>query len=333
MHRNSVLLSVRDLSKHFPVARSPFGTSRRFVRAVDRVGFDLARHGALGIVGESGSGKSTLGSLVLRLLPPTSGEIRFDGLNVLRLASQEMRGLRRQMQIVFQDVDGALNPRRTVEQAVAEPLLVHRLCAHRESRGRVASMLERVALRPEHGARYPHELSGGQRQRVAIARALITTPAFMVFDEPTSALDVSVQARILDLIRDLRAGMGFAYLFISHDLSVVRHMCDRIAVMYLGRFVELSPTRDLFREPLHPYTKVLLASVPSGDPRKRHIVGGTAPEVQRSSLIDVPSGCPFVARCPSAMPRCETMDPALRELPDGRRVACHLYDENSPVTR
>ena len=323
---NEPLLRVRNLTKYFPVGISPFAPSRLRVRAVERVNFDLNQESALGIVGESGSGKSTVGALVLRLLVPTSGEVYFEGTNIFRLNRPDMRRLRRRMQIVFQDTEAALNPRRTVEQAIAEPMVVHKVCPGRDVPARVSAMLERVGLSNQYRMRLPHELSGGQRQRVAIARALVNNPTFIVFDEPTSALDVSVQARILGLIRQLRTNMEFGYLFISHDLSVVRYVCDEIAVMHLGQIVEKAPTATLFRAPLHPYTQVLLSSVPSGDPRKRGLVGASM-AVEPPSNVHVPTGCSFAPRCPFAMPKCTTIAPALRRIPDGRSVACHLYDE------
>jgi ABC-type oligopeptide transport system ATPase subunit len=264
------LLRVEELTKHFPAAGSPF-LQRRARSAVDGVSFELPRRSALGLVGESGSGKSTLGLLILRLIQPTAGKVYFAGRDIFALDRRTLREIRRSMQIVFQDPDSSLNPRKKIGWTVSEPLLLHRLARGKGVVDRVVEALARVGLGSEHLRRFPHELSGGQKQRVAIARALVTNPQFIVFDEPTSALDVSVQAKVLELIRSIRADMDLTYIFISHDLSVVKHLCDDIAVMYLGRIVEKAPTQELFRAPKHPYTQMLLSSIPSSDPHRRRI--------------------------------------------------------------
>jgi len=314
------LLRVEGLAKHFPVRRGLFGRATASVRAVDGVSLTIARGETLGLVGESGSGKTTTGRLILRLIPPTAGRVVFDGRSVFDLAPGEMRALRRHMQIVFQDPYSSLNPRMRVGEAIAEPILVHRLATKREAPDRVASLLSRVGLSPDHAARYPHEFSGGQRQRVGIARALSLGPALLVCDEPVSALDVSVQAQILNLLTDLQRDLGLTYLFIAHDLSVVRHISDRVAVMYLGRIVEEAPTEALFVSPLHPYTKALLSAIPAPDPktrRSRIVLPGEPP-----SPSAPPSGCPFHPRCPEAIAECRSEVPVLREVGPGHRVAC-----------
>jgi oligopeptide/dipeptide ABC transporter ATP-binding protein len=321
MNAELPLLRVRDLVRHFPVRRGMFGRARGVIRAVDGVSFDVGRGETLGLVGESGSGKTTTGRTLLRLIEPTAGRIEFDGRDVVAMGARDLRAIRRRAQIVFQDPFGSLNPRLTVGAAIREVLDVHGLARANRPR-RVDELLDIVGLRPEHARRYPHEFSGGQRQRVGIARALAVEPDFIVCDEPVSALDVSVQAQVLNLLRSLQHRFGIAYLFIAHDLAVVRHMSDRIAVMYLGRIVETGPARAVVAEPLHPYTKALLSAVPDLRPaarRERIILGGEVPDP-----ADPPPGCPFHPRCthPLRDEVCTAARPPLEEKAPGHAAAC-----------
>jgi len=316
------LLSVRDLTTYFPITRGVFRRPAGVVRAVDGISFDVLPGETLGLVGESGCGKTTAGRTILRLIEPTSGDIRFDGVDVRALRGEALRRLRRQMQIVFQDPFSSLNPRMTVGAIVREGLVVHRLAEGEAADARVRRLLDEVGLRAEYASRYPHELSGGQRQRVGIARVLAVEPRFIVCDEPMSALDVSVQAQVVNLLQDLQRHRGLAYLLIAHDLSVVEHMADRVAVMYLGRLVELATADALYREPLMPYTQALLSAVPVPDPvtkRRRIVLGGDVP-----SPANPPPGCPFHPRCPH--PRrdaaCERIVPPFEEKEPGHWVAC-----------
>ena len=322
------LLAVRDLVKHYRL-REAFlpGQARRVVRALDGVSFDLAAGETLGVVGESGCGKSTLGRAVLMLEPPTSGSVRFDGRPIDGLSHADLRRLRRDMQIVFQDPYGSLNPRMRIREILSEPFEIHGPPATGRVAERIDDLLVAVGLGPSHAGRFPHELSGGQRQRVGIARALALDPRLVVCDEPVSALDVSVQAQILNLLKRLQRERGLAYLFIAHGLAAVRHVSDRIAVMYLGRIVELADAASLFARPAHPYTRALLAANPRPDPRSRS--AGVPVEGETPSPVDPPSGCRFHTRCPFAAglgERCRTQTPALRQIAPGHFAACHLHD-------
>jgi oligopeptide transport system ATP-binding protein len=318
------LLRVDDLTVHFPVMQGLLLQKRvATVQAVDGVSFTLPRGRTLGLVGESGCGKTTTALAVLRMLEPTGGRIVFDGEDITRHDRERMRPLRRRMQMVYQDPYGSLNPRMTARDIIAEPLLVHGV-PRAEHDDRVAALLRTVGLLPDMAERYPHEFSGGQRQRIGIARALALRPALLVCDEPVSALDMSIQAQVVNEFVELQQRLGLAYLFIAHDLAVVRHVSDRIAVMYLGRIVESGPRESIYREPLHPYTQALLAAVPVADPvrerrRARTVVAGEVPSAMR-----VPAGCRFHTRCPHALSRCRTEVPPLRDLGGGRAVACHL---------
>ena len=319
------LVQISHLVKQFPVGERFLGRPS-YMRAVNDVSLELHRGEALALVGESGSGKTTLGRCVLRLTEPTSGSVIFDGTNVLELGRAEMRALRRRMQIVFQDPVGSLNPRMRVGTAVREPLEVHRVALGDAARERVAQLFQEVGLDPSLTTRYPHELSGGQKQRVGIARALSIQPEFVVLDEPVSALDVSVQAQVLNLLRDLQRAHNLTYLFIAHDLAVVRHIAHRVAVMYLGKLVEIAAVEDLYDRPLHPYTVSLLSAIPVPEPtakRSRIVLSGEMPSPRRP-----PAGCAFHTRCPhpEKNDRCTTDPPPLRELHPGRWTACHYAE-------
>ncbi|HLE62943.1 MAG TPA: dipeptide ABC transporter ATP-binding protein [Pyrinomonadaceae bacterium] len=312
---NGHLVEVRDLVKHFPLEGSD-----DVVRAVDGVSFAIFRGETLGLVGESGCGKSTVGRCLLRLIEPTTGHLTFEGRDVLSLGKTELRELRREMQIVFQDPYASLNPRMRVGDIVGEPLVIHGIGTKMERRDRVAELLRRVGLDPAYSRRYPHEFSGGQRQRIGVARTLALNPKLIVADEPVSALDVSVQAQVVNLLQDLQSEFGLTYLFISHGLAVVEHISTRVAVMYLGRIVEIASAGELYATPLHPYTQALLSAIPVPDPlrkRERVVLQGDVP-----TPINPPSGCRFRTRCPIAIEQCSQIDPELREISPGHSVAC-----------
>jgi oligopeptide/dipeptide ABC transporter ATP-binding protein len=326
---DAALLRVEALVKHFPIRRSLFGLASGYVQAVDGVTFTLAVGETLALVGESGCGKSTTGRLVLRLLKPTSGRIWFDGEELSALPEAAMRPHRRSLQIIFQDPYASLNPRMTIGQMLEEPLALHGLAAGRR-RQRVAEVLGLVGLAPEHARRYPHEFSGGQRQRIGIARALAVEPRLIVCDEPVSALDVSIQAQVVNLLADLQAKFGLSYLFIAHDLAVVKHIATRVAVMYLGRIVEIADCDTLFDDPRHPYTRALLASVPVPDPeierrREHQVIQGEIP-----SPMNPPSGCAFHPRCPLADESCRRAVPALQAVGDDHYAACPKVGRPNP---
>jgi peptide/nickel transport system ATP-binding protein len=314
-NHKSELVNVRGLVKHFPVEGSG-----DLVRAVDGVSFEILRGETLGLVGESGCGKSTVGRCLLRLIEPTGGEVNFEGRDILRMGKRELRDLRREMQIVFQDPYASLNPRMKVRDIIGEPLVIHNQGTRTERRARVADLLRRVGLDPAFMDRYPHEFSGGQRQRIGVARTLALEPKLIVADEPVSALDVSVQAQVVNLLQDLQKEFGLTYLFISHGLAVVEHISTRVAVMYLGRIVEVAGAAELYEHPLHPYTQALLSAIPIPDPkqkRQRIILQGDVP-----TPINPPSGCRFRTRCPIAIAECAHIDPDLREVTPGHTVAC-----------
>ena len=320
------LLKVQNLVKHFPVKGGLLGRETGRVHAVDGVSFELATGETLGVVGESGCGKSTTGRCILRLIEPTSGEVSFQGRSVTHASKDELRALARDMQIIFQDPYASLNPRMTVGAIVGEALTIHKLTrTTREYEDRIVQLLETVGLSADHMRRYPHEVSGGPRQRSGIARALAVNPKLIVCDEAVSALDVSIQAQVINLLEDLQEQFSLTYIFIAHDLSVVEHISDRVAVMYLGRIVEIAPAQALYINPLHPYTEALLSAVPIPDPtikRKRIMLQGDVP-----SPIKPPSGCHFHTRCPIAQkPLCSTEKPALKQTAEGHWVSCHLRE-------
>ncbi|PWK16415.1 ABC transporter ATP-binding protein [Tumebacillus permanentifrigoris] len=321
---SDVLLDVRHLKKYFELRGGLLHRVTGHVKAVDDVSFSVRRGETFGIVGESGCGKSTTGRTLLRLLEPTEGQVVFDGVDLAKLGREEMRQKRREIQMVFQDPYASLNPRMTVADILAEPLRAHGITDRAEVDRRVSQILTACGLSAEQARRYPHEFSGGQRQRVGIARALVLNPKLIVADEPVSALDVSIQSQILNLLQDLQGEFGLTYVFISHDLSVVRHISDRVGVMYLGRMVEVGDAETLYNRPLHPYTQSLLAAVPIPDPtqrRQRVLLQGDVP-----SPANPPKGCAFAQRCPQATDHCHQVRPELQEIEPDRQVACHLYE-------
>ncbi len=321
----SPLLEVRDLRKSFDVASGPLGGRRLKLRAVDGISFALNQGETLGVVGESGCGKSTTGRLIMRLIEPDSGQILFEGEDILRLSPGKFRPLRRQIQMIFQDPYSSLSPRMRIGDIIGEPLKIHGLARGEAIRTEVVELLRKVGLGEEHYDRFPHEFSGGQRQRIGIARALAVRPKLIIADEPVSALDLSIQAQVVNLLQDLQEELGLTYLFIAHDLSVIEHISDRVAVMYLGRIVELSDAEELYRAPRHPYTEALLNAVPVPDPGKRQprrLLKGEIP-----SPIFPPSGCHFHPRCPYARDLCKTVDPPLEDKGGGHLAACHFSNE------
>lgn len=321
--QQEVLLEVKNLVKHFPIRQGIIFTKQvGAVQAVDNISFNVHKGETLGLVGESGCGKTTTGRVILRLIEATSGEIYFDGKNIPALPKNEMRELRKDMQIIFQDPYGSLNPRMTVGDIIGEPLHIHKLARGADKEKRVRELLEVVGLSAFHARRFPHEFSGGQRQRIGIARALAVNPRLIICDEPVSALDVSIQAQVINLLEDLQAEYGLTYMFIAHDLSVVKHISDRVAVMYLGKIVELTGKDELYRNPKHPYTQALLSAIPEADPtikKERILLTGDVP-----SPINPPKGCRFHTRCPKAMDICKVQEPEFVDSGDGHFVACHL---------
>jgi oligopeptide transport system ATP-binding protein len=329
MTEADMLVQVRDLRKHFPITGGLLGRQTGAVRAVDGISFDIRRGETLGLVGESGCGKSTTGRAILQLQRPTSGQVLFDDKDLTKLAPEELRRLRPQMQMIFQDPYASLNPRHSVGKIVGEPLAIHGVMKGKELEERVAELLDLVGMNPAYRRRFPHEFSGGQRQRIGIARALSLNPSFVVCDEPISALDVSIQAQVVNLLQDLQERLGLTYLFIAHDLSMVKHISHRIAVMYLGKIMELCDKTSLFDEPLHPYTQSLISAVPLPSPkverkRQRIILVGEVP-----SPAHPPKGCVFHTRCPLVMDKCREVPPAYREVRRGHFVACHMVESRA----
>lgn len=317
------LIEVKDLKKYFPIKGGLWKTTVGYIKAVDGISFSIVRGETLGFVGESGCGKTTMGRTILKLIEPTGGTIRFNGVDITGLGGEELRKMRRHFQMVFQDPLSSLNPRMIAGDIIAEPLVVHGISDRAEIEKRVDELIRIVGLMTEHKNRYPHEFSGGQRQRIGIARALALNPEFLVLDEPTSSLDVSVQSQILNLLRDLQRELNLTFLFISHNLSVVKYMSQRIAVMYLSKIVEMAPKVEFFKEPMHPYSRALCSAVPIVDSkfrRKKMILKGEV-----ASAVNPPKGCRFHPRCPSVMEKCRQDPPELREISDYHRVACHLY--------
>jgi oligopeptide/dipeptide ABC transporter ATP-binding protein len=324
------LLEVKRLKKHFPIKSGFFKKTKGYVKAVDGIDLQVFPGETLGIVGESGCGKSTTGRTILRLLEPTAGEVWFDGKDLARLSREEMRRMRKDLQMVFQDPYASLNPRMTIKQILMESLAVHNIGTREERLATIEEMIEIVGLRKEHLNRHPHDFSGGQRQRIGIARALVVKPKLIIADEPVSALDVSIQSQILNLLKDLKKEFNLTLMFISHDLSVVKHLCDRVAVMYLGRVVEIADKRTLFDNPSHPYTRALLSAVPVAKPRQKReriLLTGDLP-----SPANPPSGCTFHPRCPHATDLCKTKAPSLADIGGGQFVSCHLVHAGELAT-
>ena len=327
------LIEIKDLKKHFSVKTSFLSKERKSVRAVDGVSFEIKKGETFGLVGESGCGKSTLGRTLTRLYEPTEGEIIFDGTNIATLNKKQMRPFYRRIQTIFQDPYSSLNPNMSVREIIDEPLKLHSKLNEEERRKKIEELLEIVGLKKEDMDNFPHEFSGGQCQRIGIARAVSTEPDFILCDEPISALDVSIQAQVVNMLEDLQEKMGLTYLFVAHDLSMVRHISDRIGVMYLGKIVEICESNELYKEPLHPYTKGLLSAIPIADPIKAResevqILSGDLP-----SPIDIPSGCRFHTRCPYAMEKCKSVEPEMLEVKEDHKVACHLYENKITLVK
>lgn len=322
---NDILIEVSNLKKYFPVKNTFMKSEKKFVKAVDGVSFEIRKGETFGLVGESGCGKSTLGRTITRLYDVTDGDIFFEGTNIAKLNKKEMKEYYSKMQIIFQDPYSSLNPYMNVEELINEPLELHTTLTKKERLEKTEYLLETVGLKKSDMEKFPHEFSGGQCQRIGIARAISTGPKFVLCDEPISALDVSIQAQVVNMLEDLQEEMGLTYLFVAHDLSMVRHISDRIGVMYLGNIVEIGKSNDLYKNPLHPYTKALLSSIPIADPKRakesvRKVIEGDIP-----SPMDIPSGCRFHTRCPYAKPICKEISPGIKFLEDGHSVACHLY--------
>ncbi|SMC20841.1 oligopeptide transport system ATP-binding protein [Clostridium acidisoli DSM 12555] len=325
MEKKDTLIEVKNLSKFFNINKGIFSKNTSYVKAVDDVSFSIKKGETLGLVGESGCGKTTTGRTLLKLYEPTAGEIIYDGKDIAKLSPKDMLPYRRKMQMIFQDPYASLNSRMTVGDIIAEPIEIHKLMNKNEKLERVQYLLNRVGLNPDHASRYPHEFSGGQRQRIGIARALAVQPQFIVCDEPISALDVSIQAQVVNMLEDLQDDLGLTYLFIAHDLSMVKHISNKIGVMYLGKLVEIAESNELYKNPLHPYTKALLSAIPVPDPdmaaeNKRIMLEGEIP-----SPIDPPPGCRFRNRCRYAKPICSEVQPELKDMGGEHKVACHLY--------
>ncbi|CCJ33870.1 Oligopeptide transport ATP-binding protein OppF (TC 3.A.1.5.1) [Caloramator australicus RC3] len=325
MENKKALISIKNLKMYFPIKKGLFGRQVSYVKAVDDVSFEIMKGETLGLVGESGCGKTTTGRTIIKLYEPTSGEIIYDGVDIAKFTPNQMLPYRKKMQMIFQDPYASLNPRMTVADIIGEAIDIHKLMTGKERMERIHYLLNVVGLNSEHANRYPHEFSGGQRQRIGIARALAVQPEFIICDEPISALDVSIQAQVVNMLEDLQRDFGLTYLFIAHDLSMVKHISNRVGVMYLGKMVELAESNELYTKPLHPYTQALLSAIPIPDPdeamsKKRIVLEGEIP-----SPIDPPPGCRFKGRCKYAKPICSEQDPVFKDVGGGHMVACHLY--------
>ncbi|WP_291401632.1 ABC transporter ATP-binding protein [Acidaminobacter sp.] len=321
-----ILLEVRNLKKYFPIHKGIFGTKKTNVQAVDDISFYIYKGETLGLVGESGCGKSTAGRTIIRLYNPTAGEIIFDGAEISKMDENELKPFRKRMQMIFQDPYASLNSRMTVGDIIGEPIDIHNIATGEARQKMIYDLLERVGLSKDHASRYPHEFSGGQRQRIGIARSLAVEPDFIICDEPISALDVSIQAQVVNMLEDLQQEFGLTYLFIAHDLSMVKHISDRIGVMYLGKLVELSSSKALYEKPMHPYTQALLSAIPIPDPEVTHAKHRIVLEGDVPSPINPPSGCRFRTRCQYAFDRCTVEEPVFQDMGEGHMVACHLMD-------